>query len=69
MKNKNSRFKCWICKDQGMVFFSKYEHAIEYEFAYRCTCLKGQTSSKRIMTVPLVLAENIAMENYNTLQK
>ena len=69
MKNKDNRFKCWICKDSGMVFFNKYKNGIEYELAYRCSCLKGQASSKKIMTVPQVLAENIAIENYKRIRE
>lgn len=64
MGNKKMHFKCWICKDQGLVFFTKYKYGIAYEFAYRCTCMEGQKSGNKIMAVPSILAENIAIENY-----
>lgn len=69
MKDKKDLHKCWICKDSGMVFFNKYKYGIPYEFAYRCTCILGQNSSSKIMTVPDVLAENIAVENYISVEK
>ena len=64
MEIKKRTIKCWICKDNGLVFYSKFIDNIEYEFAYKCTCLLGQKSSSTIITVPDIVAENLALENY-----
>lgn len=62
MENKKTNIKCWICKDSGLVFFIKKQYGIEYEYAYRCTCLRGQISSDKIEIVPQVLAENMLLK-------
>ena len=61
--------KCWICKDNGMVYYEKVDQNISYDFAYRCNCKAGQISSDRIPTVPKEFAEKIAIENYRYFSK
>lgn len=64
MEIKRKIPKCWVCKDSGLVPYSKYKDKIEYEFAYKCICLSGQDMSPRLITVPSFLAKNLATENY-----
>lgn len=61
--------RCWICKDHGMVFYSKIIYKVSYDFAYKCTCKLGQISSDRIPQVPTEYAEKTAKENYKSYLK
>lgn len=61
--------KCWICKDHGLVYYSKQIGAISYDFAYKCTCKRGQINSDSIPTVPRAFGEKVAMENYRYFSK
>lgn len=61
--------KCWICKDQAMVFYEKRINNISYDFAYRCTCKLGGISSDKIPQVPREFAEKVAQENYKSYLK
>lgn len=64
MKDKDKSPKCWICKDEGMVFYKENYNGLDYEFAAKCKCKLGQISSSSIMTVIDELAEKMAMKNY-----
>lgn len=56
--------KCWVCKDKGLVPYSKIIRNIPYDFTYRCSCKRGQALSDRIPTVPGDFAESLAIGNY-----
>ena len=68
MEIKKRTIKCWICKDSGLVIYSKFKDDLEYEFAYKCTCVLGQRASSNIITVPDIVAENLALENYKNFE-
>ena len=61
--------KCWVCKDKGLVHYSKQIRDVSYDFAYRCSCKAGQDSSHHIPTVPLPFAQKVALENYRYYAK
>lgn len=70
MKDKLGTIKkprCWICKDEGMVFYERVIGGIPYDFAYRCRCKAGQASSDRIRTVPEGYAEELALRNFRSM--
>jgi hypothetical protein len=58
-------FKCWICKDQGMIIYSRDYRGIDYEMAARCSCIKGQQLGERIPIISEGLAIKFADANYN----
>lgn len=57
-------FKCWICRDQGMIIYSREHHGIDYEMAAKCKCIKGQQLGDRIPTIAEGLAIEFAEGNY-----
>ena len=61
--------RCWVCKDDGLVYYSKEIGDISYDFAYRCTCKIGQINGNSIPTVPRAFAEKVALENYRYYAK
>ncbi|NLY46682.1 MAG: hypothetical protein GX053_11970 [Tissierella sp.] len=66
MEGKYNKFpNCWICNDHGLIIYSKRYHGIEYDFACRCKCRLGQSSSEKIKVVPDKLVEKLAEENFN----
>lgn len=69
MEIKKRTIKCWICKDSELVIYSKFKDNLKYEFAYKCTCILGQKASSSIITVPNIVAENLALENYKIFEK
>lgn len=56
--------KCWICNDEGMVFYYKKINGIKYEHASRCKCVKGLRYGKQIPIVDEQFAEAIAEGNF-----
>lgn len=69
MEIKRKTLNCWICKDSGLVPYFKYVDKLEYEFAYKCSCICGQASSSMLIIVPNIVAENLALENYKRSEK
>ncbi len=42
MKDKKTKIpNCWICLDEGLVYYFKKENGIEYEMVASCKCKKG----------------------------
>lgn len=56
--------KCWICMDQGLVYYDQKKYGIRYEIAARCRCIKGQQIGERVGYIPSVIAEDIARINF-----
>ena len=63
-KNKKTIPKCWICMDEGLVYYDKKENGIRYEMAARCRCIKGQKIGEKVGYIPNALAEDIARINF-----
>lgn len=61
--------KCWVCKDKGLVHYTKQIRDISYDFAYRCSCKKGQALSTHIPQVPEAFAQKTAIANYRYYAK
>lgn len=61
--------KCWVCMDQGLVFYDKKENGIIYEIASRCRCVKGQSIGESVGYIPSVLMEDIANINFENFKK
>lgn len=61
--------QCFICKDEGVVVYYKEANGAEYEFARKCTCIKGQALGQDIKTIPTELARHSANSNFKELEK
>lgn len=61
--------KCWICMDQGLVYYDKKVNGIKYEVAARCRCIRGQNMSERIGDIPDVLIDDIARINFENFKE
>lgn len=74
IKNKNISVEkkklpyCWICNDQGLVFYTKRYNGIDYDYAYRCKCRLGQSASQSIKPVPDELIDKLAEGNFDKLR-
>lgn len=55
--------KCWICKDQGLVFFNMKVAGRMYEKVLRCSCIKGQDTSERVAVISYDFAERVDKDN------
>ena len=69
MNIKEKTPNCWICNDSGLVPYVKYIGGMEYEFTYKCTCIRGQAPSSKLIIVPDIVAENLAIENCKRSEK
>lgn len=69
MGKKDKFPNCWICKDQGMVFFNKKINEIDYEYATRCKCKLKDESSDKIGIIDSSLADRLIDENFNNFKK
>lgn len=61
--------KCWICMDDGLVYYNRKEHGIRYETVARCRCVRGQNMSERIGDIPDVLIDDIARINFENFKE
>jgi hypothetical protein len=61
--------KCWICMDEGLVYYDKKVNGIRYEVAAKCRCSKGQKIGERVGYIPNVIAEDIANMNFEYFNK
>lgn len=61
--------KCWICMDQGFVYYYKKENGIMYEMVARCTCVQGNKVGESIPYIHHTLVEDIARINFEEFQK
>ncbi len=61
--------KCWICKDEGVVFYYKKSNEIKYEFIARCKCLKGVNSGGAIPVISEEFAREMAEVNFKKFSK
>lgn len=71
-KNKTKEVKipkCWICMDDGLVYYDRKEHGIRYETVARCRCVRGQNMGKRIGNIPDVLIDDIARINFENFRE
>lgn len=68
-KSKVKIPKCWLCMDDGFVYYDKKENGMKYEVAARCRCIKGQNRGMKIGQVPDVLAEDIAKINLENFKE
>jgi len=57
-------YKCWICKDQGMIILDRKHNGLVYEMAARCSCIKGQELGERIPMISQGKAIILAETNY-----
>lgn len=55
---------CWVCKDQGIVYYDAKINGILYEFGTRCKCKYGQKASYKVPTIRDDFAEQIAEANF-----
>lgn len=70
IQTKKENFpNCWICNDQGMVFFNVKKDKMFYECVARCKCRLGQESSEKIPIVKDDFAQHLAEANFNRFQK
>ena len=64
MKNLRKRVpRCWICKDEGLVYYYKKENGFEYEMVASCKCKEGLEYSNAALEVSSSLAEWVAETN------
>lgn len=61
--------KCWICMDQGFVYYYKKENGIMYETVARCTCVQGNRAGERIPYIHHTLVEDIARINFEEFKR
>ncbi len=65
MKDKKIKMpNCWICLDDGLVYYFKKENGIEYEMAASCKCKKGLEYGNAAPGVSDTLSEWIAETNF-----
>lgn len=60
---------CWICMDSGIAIYNKRIDGVDYEYASRCRCKKGQKVSDRVREVPDELAEALAETNFKRFKE
>lgn len=59
-------FNCWICRDEGIIFYKKNG----YEYACACTCAKGVLVSREVPSIEVVSnPKQFALKNYLTVLK
>ncbi len=64
MKDKKIKMpNCWICLDDGLVYYFKKENGIEYEMAASCKCKKGLEYDNAVPGVSDTLSEWVAETN------
>jgi len=61
--------KCWVCMDQGFVYYYKKENGILYEMTARCTCIQGQKAGNEIPCIHHSLIEDIAKMNFEEFKR
>ncbi|NLI74750.1 MAG: hypothetical protein GX369_08315 [Euryarchaeota archaeon] len=75
MKNKQGEKKevtapkCWICMDDGLVYYDRLEYGMKYEVAARCRCIAGQKIGGEIGLILDVMVDDIAKINFESFKK
>lgn len=64
MKDKKIKMpNCWICEDEGLVYYYKKENNVNYQMAASCRCKEGLEYSDAAPEVSDTLAEWVAETN------